>query len=347
MTTLMVQTDRVLHNFNLLRKAAGKVLTIPVLSANAYGLGDAAMAALLMDRGAGLVAVSKLEEAERLVRAVPGIDVLLLTPYTSEAEAERIVQNNIIATVSSNENAVLLSGISGKFGRKTRAHLRFDTGAGSTGFLCESAKQTAQTVRYLDNLTVTGVYTKLRAGAREKAARQQYEAFTGVLQTLSREGIDYGIAHMASTEAALRYPWARLDAVRVGKGLCGRLDGPDKWGFKKVGRLVTNICDIRWMPAGHTTGENGKIKIRHATKLATVPVGYADGLFVGQKNGVAVFGRGRTWCEVGGKRAPILGRPGFTTTIIDVTDIECRPGDIVSFDVSPYYVNPSVRRDYV
>ncbi len=167
------------------------------------------------------------------------------------------------------------------------------------------------------------------------------------MRSFSREGLPCGITHIVSTSGALLFPWAKMDAVRVGEGLTGRLEIKDKWGFKKVGRLVSEVSDIRWVPAKHTVSENGGVRLRKPTKIAAVPVGYADGLFVGRKSGFALYGRKKAFCEIAGKRAQIIGQPGYTTTIIDVTDIECTPGDMASFDVSPFYVSPSMRRDYV
>lgn len=347
MTVLSVQTDRIIHNMKIIEKACGKGSIIPDLSANAFGLGDIAVASLLKDNGYTAFSVSKLEEAERIAENVDGVQIFLMTPYTSESETERIVRADIIATVTSNENAVMLSGIAKKYNKKAMVQLRFDTGAGSTGFLPEEAKSVAATVRYLDNLSVCGTYTKFRTGISEKKAHLQLERFTSILQALSREGVDYGMAHISSAEQALRMPWTRLDCVRVGQELCGRLSGKDKWGFKKVGRLVTDICDIRWISKGHTTGENGSIRVRKSIKIATVPVGYADGLITVSKKGIVIFGGKNAYCEIGGKKAQIIGKPGFHNTMIDVTDLDCKPGDIVSIDVSTVYVTQRVRREYV
>ena len=134
MTTLMVQTDRVLHNLHTFQKAVGRAAVIPVLSGNAYGAGDTQMAKLLFAEGIRLVAVSRLEEAVRVKNAIAGLDVLLLTPYSTEAAAEEIVRHDIVATVGSYDSAVVLSGIAGKAGKKVRIHFKFDTGNGRFGF---------------------------------------------------------------------------------------------------------------------------------------------------------------------------------------------------------------------
>ncbi len=151
MTTYMVQTERILDNFKLIKKRVGKTAIIPVLAGNAFGLGDTVVARMLAEEeGILLFAVSRLEEAERLKTAVRGIDVLLITPYTTEPDLERIIRADIIASIGTNETAVRLSGIAARMGRKARVHLKFDTGCGRTGYLPEDALKAAQTLKFLD-----------------------------------------------------------------------------------------------------------------------------------------------------------------------------------------------------
>lgn len=342
-TTLLVQTDRILHNLELLQKQAGGAGVIPNLSANAYGLGDVAVGQLLAREGCALMAVSRLDEAERLLNAVTGIQILLLTPYSTEAEAARIVQRDIIATVGSNDGAVLLSGVAGQMGKKARCHLRFDLGSGAAGYLPADAGKAAQAVKFLPHLAVDGVYAQIDGETGEKHARLQYEEFQRVLADLSKEKIRVGMAHVSDAAAALRFPWAKLDAVRMGPALTGRLTVRDKWGFKKVGRLVTEIVDVRWVPKGrHIQGG----KLRRPTRVATLPVGRADGLFTEGKSGIKLFGRKRC-CEFQGRKLPILGRPDYTNTMVDVTGVDCGAGDQVSFEVDPCFIGGGLRREYV
>ena len=110
--TLLVQTERILANFRILQKQAGGTPLIPTLEANAYGLGDVAVAQLLAGAGIKTVAVSRLEEAVRIAENVRGLDILLLTPYAGEEDITAILKNDIIAAVGSNDSAVLISSLS-------------------------------------------------------------------------------------------------------------------------------------------------------------------------------------------------------------------------------------------
>lgn len=341
MTTLLVQADRLLDNLCTIQKKVGKTALIPVLEGNAYGLGDVQAAGELARSGVGLIAVSRLEEAERILAHVGGVDVLLLSSYATEAEAERIVSAGIIATVGSNDSAVLLSGMARALGKTARVHIRFDLGAAESGFLPEEAAKAAQTVKYLTDITVCGVYAQFHKATSPKRAQLQLTRFMDAISVLRREEISYGVTHIAGSLEAVKFPFARLDAVRVGEELTGRTGDAEKLGLKKIGRLASNVCDVRWVPAKYPLQGGGKTS--RASRLATIPVGTADGAFLREKK--PAFG-GFT-CEIGGKRVPIVGRAGYTCVMADVTGIDCKAGDRVYFDVSPAYVNAEMRRDYV
>lgn len=349
MITLMVQTERILSNYRALQRQVGRTPMIPVLEANAFGMGDAAVAQLLAGEGVRTLAASRLEEAVRIAEAVRGVDILLLTPYAGEEDIRTILENDLIAAVGSNDSAVLLSSLSRTLHRRARIQLCFDFGMGRFGYMPQEAAKAAQTVKHLGNLELTGVFTVLPADSEKKSSRRQEQIrdFGRVLSTIGREGLSPSIAHMATVDQVARCPEMKLSAVRIGADLFGRDAGTgrDRAGLRKVGRAVSEVCDIKWLTAGSTVGDDGRYRVRRATRVAVVPVGLADGLF--PEEGGARRSRRRLWCEINGKRAPILGRVGLTALSVDVTDTDCAPGDIVSFEVDPVGISAFARREYV
>ena len=345
MLKLLVQNERILNNYRILQKLAGKTPMIPVLEANAYGLGDVAIAQLLAAEGVHTIAVSRLEEAVRVAQAVHEVDILLMTPYASEEELELILENDLIAAVDSNDCAVLMSSLSRKLHRRARIQLCFDFGMGRFGYAPEEASTAAQTVNMLGNLSLAGVFTVLPSGGEKKSKlrQQQVKDFGRVLSAIEREGLDPGIAHMADVYKASFCPEMKHTAVRIGADLFGRGQMRDKHGLKKAGRATAEVCDLKWLSAGSTVGENGRCKVRKATRVAIVPVGMADGLFPKE---TALFKRKKT-CEINGKHAPIIGQAGLTALTVDVTDIDCSNGDIVSFDVDSVGISAFAHREYV
>lgn len=346
---LLVQSDRILDNFRILQKQAGRTPLLPLLEANAYGFGDAETARLLAGEGVGALAVSRLEEGIRVVEAVRGVDILLMTPYAGEEDCLTILKYGLIAAVGSNDSAVLLSSLGRQHRMRVRIQLCFDFGMGRFGFEPQEAAKAAQTIKHLENVELCGVFTVLPSGDCGKARRQQQvRDFRRVLAALEREGLKPGITHMADVQQAAESPEMACGAVRVGPDLFGRGPQKDHRGLKRVGRAVSEVCDLKWLTPGCTAGDDGRCRIRRATRVAVVPAGLADGLFTDlpEEKGFLFFRR-RRWCDIGGKKAAVIGRVGLTALTVDVTDIDCAPGDIVSFEADPVGISAFIPRDYV
>ena len=219
---LLVQTDRILANYRILNKQAGGTPLIPVLEANAYGLGDVAVAKLLAGEGVRLMAVSRLDEAVRVSEAVRGVDVMLLTPYANEEDIATILQHDIIGAVGSNDSAVLYSSLSRKLRTRARVQLCFDFGTGRFGFEPQEAAKAAQTIKHLENVELTGVFTILPSGAKPKAKvqEQQLKDFQKVTSARHHPYGGYGPGGPLPADAAGRR------AYRRGPARAGAAGGP-------------------------------------------------------------------------------------------------------------------------
>lgn len=363
MTTLVVEKQLIADNYNKMRSETG-VSVIPVLKGNAYGIGETDAAKILWDAGARLFGASRLEEALTLRKALPEAEIILLTPYGAEDDAEKIIANNITATLGSYDSGVVLNGIAMKHNIKCRVHIAFDTGMGRFGFLPQDANKAAHAAKFLQSLIVCGSFTHLSNcfGRNRKSVMRQLALFKSCLNTLETSGVNPGMRHIANSAAALLYPELRLDAVRCGSALIGRTAVKNKAKLKKIGRLESTICDIRWLPAGHNIGYANTYKTKRPTRIASVPVGYAQGLFTAKSDDTyrfrdimrsgfhdftRLFGHGRLYAKINGKRVRVIGRIGMCNVILDVTDTECGEGDTVEFDANPIFINADVERRYV
>lgn len=363
MTALVVQKEFIVQNYNAMKRETG-VAVIPVLKGNAYGLGDVEIGRILWEAGARLFAASRIEEALRLHDALPEAEILLLSPYSTEEDAEKIVTAGITAAVGSYDSAVLLNGIAEKHEATCNVHLKFDTGMGRFGFLPDEVDKAVNAAKYLKNLHVKGCFTHLSNcfGKDKKGVLKQLELFKKCTAALENEGIDPEMRHIANSNGALLYPELRLDAVRSGSALLGRVGAKNKLGLRKVGYLKSNICDTRWLPKGHNIGYANTYKTKKPMCIAVIPVGYADGIIMekakdtyrfrdilryGWHDFRMLFGAGRFYCGIGGKKVPLVGRAGLCTVVADVSDIECGAGDEVVFEVNPLFVDSDVQRLYV
>ncbi|MDR2753685.1 MAG: alanine racemase [Oscillospiraceae bacterium] len=360
MPTLRINTTALLHNLKALQAAAGDAQVIPVLKANAYGLGAVRVAALLAQAGVRLVAVSRLEEAEELAAARVPLEVLLMTPYHTESALQKIAALGLTAAIESVEQAQTLNALAQG---SVKVHLKFDTGMGRFGFLPPQAKQAAEAVLALKNLRVTGVFSHLSNCFRpgEKSVLCQAEAFDGVVNTLRENGVEPGLTHLANTNGLLLYPGLRHNAVRSGSALLGRLAYADRWGFRPVCELQAEICGVRTLPAGHTIGYANTYITKQKTRVAVVPVGYADGIFTEKSrdtfrffdllrylyhDALLLLKKPRLAGVLHGRRVPVVGRVGLTNLSLDVTNVDCAPGDTVSFYVNPLLVRETAARVY-
>jgi alanine racemase len=360
---VIVQKDSIISNLKTIQKEV-KVPIIAVLKGNGYGIGDTQFAKILLENGIKTLAVSRIEEAEVLVANFPRADILLMTPYSTENEVERIVDAGFIATVGSFESAVLLNGIAEARGVTVRVHIKIDTGMGRFGFLPEETNKVIEIKKFMTNLDIVGIFTHLSNcfDKGERSVREQYSRFTKFIEVLERAGVPHSIAHIANSSGALLYPWLRLDAVRIGSALLGRLSIRDKWGLKKVGKVECIVSDIRWLPKGHNIGYADTFKTKKATRIAVIPAGYSDGLFMQRvpdtfrlrdilryslQNAVRLFKDNKLYCHIDGKRARVLGRIGLASIVVDITDIDCVIGQSVFFDVNLLFVDSRIERAYV
>lgn len=361
MTTLLVQSDRIIDNYKTFMRDVSGAFVIPVLSANAYGVGELFAARLLYEAGARIIAVTSLDSAIRLASEIKGIDVLLLTPYSTEEEIEAIVKNDIIATVGSYDNAVLLNGIAEKNNRCVRVHLKFNINRAGFGFLEEELVKAVQIAKYLSSIIVAGAYTEFTGNEikSKKSAERHYDSFKSIIDSLAKEEIIPDHIYAVSDYIAIKYPILRFNTVLEKKLIVGRVQKCERLGYKRVGRLISKVIEVRTVPAKYYIGSDNRYKTRNLTKIALVPVGFSDGLSAlseNEGNILSVFSafRGfrssifaKSLCEINSKKVRVIGTISPDTVIADVSKIECSAGDSVSFDTDPIFISPAVRRSYV
>lgn len=364
MNTLLVETSKIRSNLEAVRQQAGTAQIIAVLKANAYGLGLREMAALCRDAGICRFAVTEPEDAVRLRDwGFSEEEILVLRSTANEEDILRILQAGATATIGSYDAALALNGLVESRGVQCDVHIKIDTGMGRYGFLPTELDRILSIYRYLTNLTVTGTYTHYANAFRSvKKTQAQLDTFTAVVEKLRAAGFDPGMLHASNSEALFGCKMPSLDAVRIGSALGGRVIARGDHGLQRTGRLQSQITEIRWLPAGASVGYGSAYTARHPTRVAVVPVGSSDGFMLEKtrmltrpgtclraacSDLLALVRRRRPTVLIGGKRAPVIGHVGVNHTTVDVTDIDCAPGDAVLLEVSPLYVPASIPRQYI
>lgn len=167
----------------------------------------------------------------------------------------------------------------------------------------------------LDNLRVQGIFSHFRGAA---AAPEQFARFSRVL--LELDGYPVGLRHIAATRTA-DVPQYRLDAVRIGSGLTGCCGGTP------AAVLEAEVCTVRRLKKGDRVGY-GDTLLRRDTEVAVLAAGTSDGAFTYRDRGLRAFWKQRRkYVLLHGAEAPVIAPPGLTHTMVDVTGLDCHPGD--------------------
>ena len=352
MRTYVVEKEAILHNIDYLLKKAGKVPVWAVLKGDGYGLGLRPMAELCRQKGIQRFAVTEPEDAAVLRETCPGAQILLMRPLMEQSELRRLLELDVIATISSTENAAALNGVASQMDTVADVHVKIDTGMGRYGFVPAQMDRILDIYRYHDHLAVSGIYTHFHtAFGKPKITYRQAEQFAAVVKAIEAAGIEPGIPHCCNSHAFLRFPDLAMGGVRLGSALLGRVRA--KSGLRKVGICESRIEELRWFAEGQTTGYGAGWKAKKPTKVAVVPVGWYHGFTCEYGNDLfrvrdelrrilsafknMIF-RKKNYVNIGGKKCPVLGHVGMLHTVCDVTKVNCSIGDKVTLEISPTQV---------
>lgn len=344
---ISVSRGALAHNFQAVRSLLAQGTDKPpqiivVVKANAFGHGAAETARVFQGAGADFFAVTTPAEAMELRAAGIGGRILVFLPALPE-QAGALLTAACDLTVGADADLDAVVEATRATGKTARVHLKVDTGMGRLGALPPEALELARKIAGTPSLIFAGLYTHF-ARALEKdetATRRQFDEFDRVLRGLERAGIDPGLRHCANSAALVRFPDLRLDAVRPGTILYGQYPSaavPRALDLRETWRMLARVVAVRDVPAGSAIGYGGEFVTRRPTKLAVLPVGYADGFTVAPASvGAGLRGLKNllrpapVTVTVRGKRAPVLGRVAMQICTVDVTDVPgVSVGDVVT-----------------
>ncbi len=352
MKKLVIEREALKQNIAVIRDRAGAAAIYAVLTGDGYGAGIVELAKLLREEGIGRFAVSEPGEAAALRKAgLVEEEILMLRCTTDREELEQLIDLNVVCTVASADTGMVLNSVAEGRSTIAEAHIQIDTGMGFGGFLASEPDKILAVYRNLPNVAISGIYTQIHARKKEgREAGSQMEEFQAVVEAVHAAGYETGVVHAAGSYALMHYDFARLDAVRAGSALLGRCRRTRGDGLLRVGHGEVGVEETRWIPKGHTVGNEKLVTLKRPTRVAVLPVGYQNGFGVGRSRDPGLWATLKRWwaarCQyvrINGQKARIIGRIGAIETIVDVTDLKCAAGDIAAFDLEPVYARGFVR----
>ncbi len=328
-TVAEISLASISHNMGALRRRIGPGPEImAVVKADAYGHGAVQVATTALTSGASWLGVALVEEGVALRKSGIIAPILVLGQLFS-VQARRALRYGLSCTVSTYDFAEALSVAATQEGKKGKCHIKVDTGMGRLGVGPRQAASFVKRVAMLPNIEIEGIFTHFSgADLDDKSfAREQLSRFVDVLEALRKAGIEVQFRHAANSAACVDMPEAWLDLVRPGIIIYG-LSPFSSARFQQVRKemdlrpalsLKTRVCFVKRCPAGAPISYGGTYVTKEESVIATLPIGYADGL------SRALSNRGEALIRE--RKLPIVGRVCMDQCMVNAGDLDIEVGD--------------------
>lgn len=377
MKSLVINKEDLKHNIRIIKnivKETGRqdnhkpIKLIAVVKGNGYGLGLIQYSKFLIDNGVDFLAVATVEEAIALREAKLQARILLLSSTAIKKEVELLIDNDIILTLGSKEAVEMAKSVAKSKQKKVQAHIKIDTGFGRYGFCYNEKEQILEVLKDLENIQIEGTFSHFSLAFYEKNeyTEEQFKRFIDVVEYLKQNKIETGILHICNSSAFLKFKHMRLNAVRIGSAFLGRISIPNIYGLKKIAYLKSNVSEIKELQKGYNIGYSNAFTTKNKTKVAIIPCGYADGFNVREQRDMFrkrdklryivrdikdSFKDKSLYVEIKTNskeytKCKVLGRVGMYHITVDVTGKDVKIGDEVKLNVSPIFIQNTIRREY-
>ena len=324
-TRVQVNLADLTHNLRVLQAQAGDAPLWPAIKANAYGHGADLIARHLRSLGHDTLCVAQVGEAVELITHGIEATYLVLSGAVPDNAAD-CVAHGLEPVVACIDMVAALDAAAAAAGRRLAVHLKVDTGMGRFGIAPESVSAFLDGCESFRSVWVRGIMSHFACAdaADKRSAERQLARFEGVRATTAARG--RYLYHMANSAALLDLPKARFDAARPGIAIYGlkpsaTMSNPAVDTLRPVLRLVSRITFLKEVAAGVGISYGHVYRTTKQTLVATLPIGYGDGL----QRGLS----GRLCVLINGQRCPQIGRITMDQLMVDVSALrgEVRPGD--------------------
>lgn len=322
-----VDLNALAHNFKFFKsKVKPTTRTVAMVKASGYGAGSYEIAKTMQDRGADYLAVACQDEGVELREAGISMPIIVLNPSLVNYKA--MFRYALEPEVYSMEECRELIKEGERCGVKGHpVHIKIDSGMHRLGFTYEQLPAIIELLKSQDVLRPVSVFSHLCVAdepSQDEYTLMQIDYFTRCCDALQAHYGHHLLRHILNTSGIVRFPQYQFDMVRIGVGLYGIktvMDGSED-ALQPVSSLKSVIISIKEWPAGTTIGYGRHGLLARDSRIATVTIGYADGLD-------RHFGNGNISVWAGGKRCPTVGNVCMDAVMIDITDTDCQVGERV------------------
>lgn len=322
---LEVNAKKIQANILKIKSYTGSKKLTLVLKANAYGIGIELLLDILKDIKVDAIAVAEYKNALKVKDA--GFKTFILGALI-EKELEGVVRNNIISPIGDLETAKKINTIASELDLKVDCQLKIDSGMGRLGFLVDSNESLFEELLCLKHINFMGIYSHFpNAYSDTEFSIAQINKFKNLISRLNTLGFNFDWIHIANSDGIQNIDLSYkepFNMVRAGINLYGLFDNEGKVSInlENALSLKTQIIQLRELPINHSIGYGRTYILNKAKKIATLPIGYADGLSAMQSNKGVLY--------VNGYPCPIVGKISMDFTTIDVDNVpDVKIGDEV------------------
>ncbi len=325
-----IDLEALAFNYHSVRSFVGKgIRYLAVVKADAYGHGALKCARRLQDEGVDWFGVATVEEGVELRQGGISRPILVMGGFWP-GQIRIGLDNTLTPAVFTIEQASSIDRVANEIGTKIDVHLKFDTGMGRLGFPFEKAGEIAAELTQMKGLKIDGLMTHFASADDLECdlTGRQIERFELIVKLFREKGFEPSYLDLANSPGAVAHPASRSGMVRLGGVLYGLggdvlpqgIEAPE---LRPVMSVRSRIAQLKTIRTGDSVGYSQTFVATRETRIASVPIGYHDGLRRNLSNTGNMIVRGRS--------APIVGRISMDWTTIDVTDIcEASVGDLVT-----------------
>ncbi len=325
---LEINLDYLIENINKIRNNVREdAEIISVVKSNAYGFGALKIVEILRENGVNFFAVATMSEAIAIRKKFKDVKLLILG-YTPDYLMNVAVENDITSAIYNYESARTLNEIAKSQNKTATIHIVLDTGMNRIGFKnIDDSIEDIKKISKFKNIYIEGVFSHFAAAdTNAEYTKRQFNIFKNATDILEKNKINIPIKHINNSSAILNYNEYSLDAVRPGIIQYGSTEGiktkyKELNNVKYIGQIKAQVSNIKIVSKGEKVSYGLTYETSTETKIATIPLGYSDGILRQLSGKIDVL--------VSGKRCRQIGRICMDQMMVDVSGVDCNIGDEV------------------